>query len=63
MKELRGKNVQISDTVLLRRAAENKKYLLSLDSDKLLLPKIMGRCPKIFMAGGSFLPVSSGGIF
>ena len=37
MKELRGKNVQISDTVLLRRAAENKKYLLSLDSDKLLL--------------------------
>lgn len=37
MKELRGKNVQISDTMLLRRAAENKKYLLSLDSDKLLL--------------------------
>lgn len=37
MKEQKGKNVRITDAELLFRASENRKYLLSLDSDKLLL--------------------------
>ena len=37
MKELTGKQVVLSDEELLRRAGENRRYLVSLDSDSLLL--------------------------
>ena len=38
MRMVKGKQVTIYDTELLRRREENKKYLLELKNENLLLP-------------------------
>ena len=65
MEDAAKRNVVLTDGELLRRAGENRSYLMSLDTDNLLLnyrleerQKLMGYSRKISMADGNFQPAS-----